>query len=89
MKDFTTSKEAENIYAAIEGRLDELMLKIMKGDYNTATPFAYKIGFIADIDAALRTMKMKRTPVKMKNVREIEVKDFDGMIGLEEEDGDT
>jgi len=75
MKQSQTSKESIKIYESIEPRLRELWNKLIKGDYNMATSFAYQIGFTSDIDDCLRKLKIKRTMVNQKNVQEIEMKD--------------
>jgi len=82
IKDLTSSKEAENMYRAIEPRLEEYRDKLINGSYNSATWLAFEIGFISDIDKVLKVMKVKRTPIKKKNVKELEVKDVDGEIEL-------
>ena len=78
MKDFTSSKEAEKVYLAIEPRLDDFRDKLLRKDYSAATWLAFKIGFVSDIDAALKVMKVKRTVIRKKNVKELEVMD-DGL----------
>lgn len=75
MKEARTSKEAIKIYDSITDRLAELSVKLIKHNFNRATPFAYQIGFIADIDNCLKKLRIKRTIVKQKNVHEIELKD--------------
>ena len=55
------SKEAEIIFESMEHRLNELWRKLISGRYNDATDMAYKIGFILDIDDALKALKLKRT----------------------------
>jgi hypothetical protein len=80
MKDATTSKEAEKIFNAMADRFAELWDKLVKGNYNLATPFAYRIGFISDIDGALKKMKIKRTIIKHKDVHEIELKDIKPLL---------
>ena len=83
MKEHTSSIEAEKIYKALEPRLDDFRDKLINGKYNAATWLAFKIGFVSDIDAALRVIKVKRTPIKKVNVSELRVKDVGLDIDLE------
>ena len=80
MKQAQTSKEAITIYDSIRERLAELSVKLIKGNYNNATPFAYEIGFVADIDVCLKKLKIKRAIVKQDNVQEIELKDINQLL---------
>lgn len=84
MKQSVTSKEAIKIFEAMEDRLAELWEKLTSGNYNDATQFAYQTGFVGDIDDCLKKLKVKRTPVKLKNVKEIEMKDIDEAFKLME-----
>ena len=84
MRDFTSSKEAQIIFRSMEARMFELWNKLLNKDYNAATMFAFKLGFIADIDEALEALKMKRTPIENQEVKGLEVKDIGLDIDLEE-----
>ena len=48
------SKEAIEIYSAIEDRLIELCNKIAQDRDNAATQYTYEVGFIMDIDDYLK-----------------------------------
>ena len=80
MKQAKTSKESIKIYEAIDERLEQLWNKLTSGNYNSATPVAFKIGFIADIDQCLKKLKIKRSLVKQDNVMEIEAKDIEPLL---------
>jgi len=82
MKQATTSKQAIRIFKAIEPRLKELWNKLIKGDFNDATQFAYEIGFVSDIDGELKKMGIHRTSIKVKNVEELEDSDFEDIQKL-------
>lgn len=88
MKDFTSSKEAQIIFRSMEARTFELWNKLLNKDYNAATMFAFKLGFIADIDEALEALKVKRTPIKKYEVKELEVVDAGNEIELIENELD-
>jgi len=61
MSKLKISKEAESIFMSMEDRLEELWEKLISGNYNQATSYAYQIGFICDIDESLKKLKIKRT----------------------------
>lgn len=67
MEKLKISKEAYDIYYAMETRIAELWEKLITGNYNHATQYAYEIGFLCDIDNELKKLKIKRTFVKQKN----------------------
>ena len=77
MKQAMISKESLKIFDSMKDRLNELSVKLIKGNFNQATSLAYEIGFISDIDDTLKKLKIKRTMVRQKNVKEIEVKDIE------------
>ena len=83
MEDQTSSKEAETILQFIEPRLNELWEKLVSQDYNAATLFAFKLGFMSDIDKALRYLGVKRKPIRKEKVEALEVKDVEGEIDVE------
>jgi len=80
MKKGQTSKEAIKIFEAIEDRLWALWDKLVAGNYNAFTPFAYGMGFTYDIDNCLKKLKVKRTIVKQDNVDVIEMKDTEKLL---------
>ena len=82
MKQAMTSKESLKIFDSMKDRLNELSVKLIKGNFNQATSLAYEIGFISDIDDTLKKLKIKRTMVRQKNVQEIEVKDIEESLKI-------
>ena len=58
MKRYKPRKEAVLIYESMEHRLKELWNKLISGNCNGATQFAYEIGFIADIESSLKEQKL-------------------------------
>ena len=59
MKTKTWSKEAEIIYNELKNRIAELVEKYAKGDYNSATSYAFRIGALADIERGLNKIKKR------------------------------
>lgn len=67
----------------MEERMFELQHKLLSKKYNAITMFVFKLGFISDIDKALKALNIKRTPVKGINVKELEVIEVGNEIDLE------
>ena len=80
--ELTSSKEAEIIYNAMDERMFQLWDKLINEKYNAATMFAFRLGFISDIDKALKAMNIKRTIIEKEMVLGLEVVDIEGEVEL-------
>ena len=60
MKKHEFSKEANVIFNSLIDRIDEYVDKTTSGNFNEATPYAFAIGALADIDNALKKIEKKR-----------------------------